>query len=539
MTQAVGRPAIDHADYERFVAFAFAAADLVVEIGAGDRITYAAGAFRADFGRDPDAFLGRPVASLIIAPDHDSLATALASLQRHGRLPPLRLRLANRAQKPVALAGLLLPASNGVPRLCLTFALLPDAEPEPAATSPACLLRAAEASMRAGSGHLDLVEIVGAGGARLPFDGSFAAALRAVAPQAIASDLACGRVGILECDPDRDCPGMAARLDTALKSRGVNATVVSHHLALAEHGLTPPQAARALRHALNLFAREGADAVKQSRFAEGLPGYLAEAGMQAARLKRLIADGSFQLVFQPIVLLAGRSVCHYEALIRPSRAAAASLANPQDFVMMAEAVGLIEELDLKVAARVCEAASTSGKSIALNLSSQSVQSPTFRASLLDLFRTSRAADRRISVEVTETAHIDDLDEARRTAEALHEIGVSLALDDFGAGTAGVNMLRALRPATIKIDGSYTAGIVDSPRERALFAGMVDLARAGGATIVAEWVENERQAAALQSLGVQCGQGWLFGRPAALPLARPAARAAADASRQPAREMWGR
>jgi EAL domain-containing protein (putative c-di-GMP-specific phosphodiesterase class I) len=532
-SHAVQRPPIDHADYERFVAFAFAAADLVVELGAGDRITYAAGAFRADFGRDPDAFLGAPIASLVVPPDHDNVATALATLRRHGRLPPMPVRLANRSQKPVALAGLLLPATGDASRLCLTFALLPDPEPEPAPTSPASLLRAAEASLRASTGRLDLIEIVAEGGAKLPLDGPLAAALRSVAPHAIASDLASGRIGILECDPDRNLPGMAARLGPALRSRGVNATIVSHHLALAEHGLTPPQAARALRHALNLFAREGAASLVQSGYADGLPGYLAEAGLQATRLKRMIAEGSFQLVFQPIVQLAGRSVHHYEALIRPSRAAAPSLAAPQDFVMMAESVGLIEELDLKVAARVCEAACTSGKSIALNLSSQSVQSPAFRASLLDLFRTSRAAERRVSVEITETAHIDDLDEAQRTAEALHEIGVALALDDFGAGTAGVNMLRALRPATIKIDGSYTAGIVNSPRERALFAGMVDLARAGGATIVAEWVENERQAAALQSLGVQCGQGWLFGRPAALPLTR------AVAARQPAREMWGR
>src|SRR3954452_13386421 len=99
---------------ERFVAFAFAAADLVVEIDQGGQITYAAGAFRARLGQQPEAFVNRRVHTLLSPMDHPALEASLLLLREKGRLAPLTVRLAAPGAPRFALAGLAL-ASVGAP----------------------------------------------------------------------------------------------------------------------------------------------------------------------------------------------------------------------------------------------------------------------------------------------------------------------------------------------------------------------------------------------------------------------------------------
>jgi len=185
---------------------------------------------------------------------------------------------------------------------------------------------------------------------------------------------------------------------------------------------------------------------------------------------------------------------------------------------------MADELDLAVARRTCDAAAAAGTQIAFNISSQSAQNAGFRERLLRLLAenaTSRPS--LVSIEMTETAEIEDLAEATRTAEALRAVGVPFCIDDFGAGTADVRLLRALGADIVKLDGSYVRGVAQAGRERAFVAGIVEIARAAGAEILAEHVETEDEARALLSMGVRYGQGWLFGRPGPLPGREPGAR----------------
>jgi EAL domain-containing protein (putative c-di-GMP-specific phosphodiesterase class I) len=146
------------------------------------------------------------------------------------------------------------------------------------------------------------------------------------------------------------------------------------------------------------------------------------------------------------------------------------------------------------------------------------------------------------VEMTETAEVENLPEAARTAEALRAAGVPFCLDDFGAGTADVRVLRALPADVVKLDGSYVPGVVHGGRERAFVAGMIDIARAAGAEVVAERVESEAEADALRAVGVTYAQGWLFGRPGPLPSAAEARPTAphrpGTARRRGEQETWG-
>ena len=124
--------------------------------------------------------------------------------------------------------------------------------------------------------------------------------------------------------------------------------------------------------------------------------------------------------------------------------------------------------------------------------------------------------KKLAVEMTETAELENIAEAAKTAQMLRDMGIQFCLDDFGAGAADVRVLRAIPADIVKLDGSYVAGIVAEGRDRAFVTGMVEIAHTAGAAVVAERVETEEEAAALLAIGVEYGQGWLFGRPGPLP-----------------------
>ena len=145
-----------------------------------------------------------------------------------------------------------------------------------------------------------------------------------------------------------------------------------------------------------------------------------------------------------------------------------------------------------------------------------MQSPGFRARLLGLLDREPALASRLKAEITETAEIEDVEEAVRTVEALRARGVTLCIDDFGAGAAAFRYLRAFRVDLVKIDGRYLRDAARSEQDRGILASMVGLIRAVGARSVCERIETEAEADLVRGLGVDLGQGWLFGRPGALP-----------------------
>lgn len=528
---------------ERFVAFAFAAADLVAEVDPEGRITYAAGAFRARLAQAPEAFIGRSVRSLITPTDHETLDAALLLLTEKGRLAPLLIRLADAKRTQFALAGLMLAPTGCPARLCLTFAVPPTPTDMPQFASSHTFARAVQTQLRARTPcDVALIEITSdAAGALL--GEAVGSALHAVAPGALASEIAPGRFGLLSDGGTAGLVAICASLEAALHAQnGATVAVASRGLPLKAEGLTSTQAARALRQALNVFARDGAPGLDGAGFAGGLAGYVNRATTHAGALHRAIRERRFELLFQPIVSLADRRVHHYEALLRPELIPGCPFDNPQEFVALAETLGLADELDLAVAGLASTAAMGAVAPVAFNLSGHSVQSPAFRDRLLALLSASPACRAgRLIVEMTETAEVENLTEAARTVAALRAVGVPFCLDDFGAGAADVRVLRALPADIVKLDGSYVPGAVRGGRERAFVTGMIDIARAAGAEVVAERIETEAEAEALLAVGITYGQGWLFGRPAPLP-ATPSG-AAADVRRQNARrrgekESWG-
>ena len=221
-----------------------------------------------------------------------------------------------------------------------------------------------------------------------------------------------------------------------------------------------------------------------------------------ARLERVIATRAFYAVFQPIVDLAGRSVTGYEALTRFTDG------TPPD-IRFAEAAeyGLGVELEAVAIDTALQAASLLPISapISLNASPALVMDHDRIAASLAL------AKEPIVLELTEHARIEDY-EGLRSALASYGSGVRLAIDDAGAGYASLRHILELRPAFVKLDLSIVRGIESDQVRQALVSGLVYFAGKTGSAMIAEGVETEAEAGILNDLGIEFGQGFLFGRP---------------------------
>lgn len=512
---------------DRFLAFAFAAADLLVEAGPDGVIGYAAGAFNAWFGCPPERFPGRALNELVSLADQPVLDLALQLLPRRGRLQPTVVRLSDQQATPMVLSGLIVPDSGG--RTALTFGRLPGPPPEARGlSSPDSFARAAEARLRAREpAGLGLVELQGWREAKAALNAGARDALRTeiagvlarhAGPGALAGELSDGRFGVLGAEAP-DLGAVTAELGRLLRNApgAERARVAGAGIALNADGLTDAQAARALRFALSRFAEGGTAGAERAGLGDGLAGLIALAESRARAVRAAIGERRFTLAYQPIVRLASRAVHHYEALLRPLPVPGSPAHTTQEFVTFAEAVGLSEELDaavLDVALLALRAAPAA--SAAVNVSGLSMQSPAFgNAMLARLARAGNAAGR-LLVELTETADISDVPAAARSVEGLRAAGVAVCLDDFGAGSAAFRYLRDLPVDFVKLDGAYVQAAPGSGRDSGFVVSMVELANWVGAKVIAEQIETEEQARLMLSMGVEYGQGWLFGRPGRLP-----------------------
>jgi EAL domain-containing protein (putative c-di-GMP-specific phosphodiesterase class I) len=527
---------------ERFVAFAFAAAEMLIEADACGTVLFATGAVRVRLGRPPDALIGLPVEEVVALADQPALRAALEMIASRGRLEPTTIRLADGKSTPFVISGLYLDLPGHAPRICLSLAPPPlpltQVDVPPTAGT---LIRHAEGRMRrAAQGHegpdlLGLIEIKG----QLPPEllPGLNQALSEAGGACLAAEVAPGRYSVMP-GPDNLLPDLSTlpqALEALLPNQGLRNSVRVDSIPLSIDGLSPMQAARALRHCLSTFATGGTAAVRENGFADGLSVFVADAAKRSQALRRALRDGRFQLQYQPICVLADGVLHHYEALLRPEKGILGAQSGPGDFVNLAEMVGLTEELDLAVLGVAMRATPLlgAGQHIAVNISGLSMQSETFRTRLLAALDAEPAATARIMVELTETAEIEHEAPARATMLALRQRGVPLCLDDFGAGAAAFRYLKSFPVDYVKVDGAFVEAAVRQERDRSFVAAMVDLSLAVGAQVIAEFIETEQHSSVMLGLGVAFGQGWHLGRPGPIRAAEVGA-----GKRGVARESWG-
>ncbi len=239
--------------------------------------------------------------------------------------------------------------------------------------------------------------------------------------------------------------------------------------------------------------------------------------VEAERIRKSLDEDRFLLYGQPILDLKEKRVCQYELLLRLRTDEDAKPLPPSNFLYVAERFGLIREIDSWVArqaiALIAEHA-RAGRRLVLhvNLSGKSIGDPKVAALIEDALAKAGIDPTLLVFELTETAAIANIEEAKAFAHRLHARGCRFALDDFGAGFGSFYYLKALPFDFFKIDGDFIRGIVASPMDQLVVEAIVGIARGMGKKTIAEFVADEQTARLLEKSGVDFAQGYHIGRP---------------------------
>jgi EAL domain-containing protein (putative c-di-GMP-specific phosphodiesterase class I) len=230
-------------------------------------------------------------------------------------------------------------------------------------------------------------------------------------------------------------------------------------------------------------------------------------------LRRALALGEFSLVYQPQVDLLQNKVTGFEAWLRwqsPIRGAV----SPLEFIQVAEETGISTPIGEWVLRTAClEAASWSGaQKVSVNVSAIQFESPNLVATIMSTLGESGLDPQRLELEVTESVMLDAGGTALAVLQNIREIGVRVALDDFGIGYSSLGYLRDFPFDRIKIDQSFVRGTANDAVGRAIVRAVASLGQSLGIATVAEGVETEEQVARVASDGCTDVQGYLISRP---------------------------
>jgi PAS domain S-box-containing protein len=233
-------------------------------------------------------------------------------------------------------------------------------------------------------------------------------------------------------------------------------------------------------------------------------------------LRKALKNGEIVPYFQPMVGIRTGKLVGFEVLARwlhPQR----GTIHPDEFIPAAEQAGLIGELTetILLQAFAATAALQKGLNISVNVSpiqlrDSSLPEEVSRAAAMAAFPLHQ-----LTIEITESALVDNLELAASIATRLKNLGVKLALDDFGTGYSSLRNLQALPFDELKVDRTFVSSMIQSRDSRKIVAAVIGLGQSLKLTTVAEGIENETQADILRWLGCDVGQGWLYGPPVAV------------------------
>lgn len=216
------------------------------------------------------------------------------------------------------------------------------------------------------------------------------------------------------------------------------------------------------------------------------------------------------LAYEPVAEARDRRIAFHECLIRVIRQDG-RVAQAHEIIPVAERVGLVRMLDHRVLELVvAELNAHPEVQVSVNVSPASAVDPKWWLGLGAMLRANADAARRLIIEITETAAIQDVDDARGFVARVKDLGCRIAIDDFGAGHTSFRNLRKLGVDIIKIDGAFVRNIAHSDDDRAFVQAIVDLAHRLKLATVAEWVQDEATARLVLDWGCDYLQGALVG-----------------------------
>jgi len=241
-------------------------------------------------------------------------------------------------------------------------------------------------------------------------------------------------------------------------------------------------------------------------------------------LRTAIAEGELVVAYQPIVRLRDAEIVAFEALVRWNHPREGLLA-PSEFIALAEETGQIVAVGRSVFRQACarlaiERRQRPNVQMHVNLAVQEIMQHDLAEFVSATLLAANVPAQSVVLEITENAIIESSLASDVSLRALREIGVGICIDDFGVGYSSLRYLHRFPISGLKIDRSFVSGTIGSTEltSEPIVRMLLDLARTLGLDVVAEGIEHEDQRDALQALGAQYGQGYLFAEPA-VPFAR--------------------
>lgn len=253
-----------------------------------------------------------------------------------------------------------------------------------------------------------------------------------------------------------------------------------------------------------------------------------DAGLRADAMERLaneaamraaLENSDFIVMYQPIVDLTDGGVVGVEALARWQHPVKGMI-DPSTFIPLAEETGLIVPLGAAILRAACSDVAAWKRAhpelkslfLSVNLSARQLLTMELRSVIQQILEETQLPPGDLCLEITESVLLEDATASAWALAELKSLGIRIAVDDFGTGYSSLTYLKTFPVDSLKIDKSFVAGL-DAPEvnrgDRAIVAGIIDVAHAFGMTTVAEGVETYEQRAALKTLGCELAQGYLW------------------------------
>ena len=522
---------------ERFVAFAFCWADVLLEIDAEGGIVCAAGTTPTFTGKTPDKLIGSAFVDLVAHPDKLLARELVAVAAKRGRIDDVTVRL-DGPKGPtgaLALAGYRLDGHYFFAlRSTGSAAMGPDGRRFPRDSisglytgddfSGLAAQRIKAAETAGEPAELTLISMPDMAALRERLDdetrrtlaGTLGAALRASSLGGdSATEIADGRFAVLH-ESGFDVTQLEHHLSAVTREidpEGKGVATESATMDLAEGSLTDEDLANGLVYVINQFRESKGSSFSLANFATNFSSMVDQATKTVQGFRKVLGEASFDIAFHPIVDVKGGRVHHYEALVRFQDAPPTE--SPFKMITFAEDIGLIWHFDIAMARKVVNwlrPRRAHKYKIAVNISGQSIANTAYHAELFDLLATNPWARDHVLFEITESARIADLADANTFFQTLRQQGYEVCLDDFGAGAASFQYLASLDVDVVKLDGSAVKNALAAKKGRAFLTALTKLCRDIGVETVAEMIDDTETLNFVRDCGVDYAQGYLFGKP---------------------------
>jgi diguanylate cyclase (GGDEF)-like protein len=328
---------------------------------------------------------------------------------------------------------------------------------------------------------------------------------------------------ILGSCKEREIALVAERLRAAVRNDVITTRGGTVAATISVGAIWLPSSAASSQEAM-LRAEEALDNARANG-RDGFSVYVKSRQRETARLRLMgiadevvaaLNDNRLVFAYQPIVCARTREVKHHECLLRMIKPDG-TVVSAGHFITAAEQLGLIRLVDRHALEMTIAKLHANPKaSLAVNVSGTTTGDHAWLKSFVSYVRANHQVASRLTVELTETAALNDFEEIARFVSTLRDMGCRVAIDDFGAGFTSFRNLQMLKVDMVKIDGSYIKGLVTSPENQIFVRTLVDLAKNFDLKTVAEWVGSDEEAALLESFGVDYFQGFHLGEPVLAP-----------------------